>query len=192
MYLGRARRETLRALGLPTDLAEGEPAPFAPYIVAEEATGRQIGMTELPFLDQVFESRDQVPYRALLPSSARFDELASIRTIWVEPGDRVVRPVFTALYTAACHVARGLGARLLLFKVIASRPSLVRLYERTGARYLGETAENAIPGVRILLYALDPEEVARNPRHRRFATSMEIDWAKARRIRRRRAIMPGD
>ena len=139
-YIRHARRETLKSLQVDPHPSLLEPTPIAKYVFAyDDQTGQPIGMGESAMLRDAYGTYDDSPYACLadLNSYCPVQEMAGMRTVFVEAEYRTNSSLFLALTLGSAKLFYGLGARFATASTRAADHYLNRLYEKWGGDRLG-------------------------------------------------------
>jgi len=140
-FIRHARTETLKSVDETPTPPAVEPSPFGFYFIAydEEDGNRPIALAESAFYDQVYPSFADSPYPASLnlDQFCPFEEMAGVRTIYVEPDCRHrSASLYLQLILAGAQTFWELGARYVTATTNADNAYLNRLYAKTGGHAL--------------------------------------------------------
>ena len=132
-YIRHARTETLRSLCIEPHPALVEPVAASKYVFAyDDQSGQAIGMGESAMLGDIYDSYHDTPYATLgdLTAFCPLSEMASMRTVYVEPEYRNNSSLFLALTLCSAKVFHGYGARFATATTRADDAYLNRLYSK--------------------------------------------------------------
>ena len=110
-----------------------EPVAASKYVLAyDDQTGQPIGMGESAMLGDVYGSYGDAPYAAVgdLTAFCPLSEMASMRTVYVEPEYRNNSSLFLALTLCSAKVFYRRGARFATATTRAADEYLNRLYAK--------------------------------------------------------------
>jgi hypothetical protein len=148
---------------------------------------RPLGLFEAEFYDQVFVNSAHSPLSHMpeLAKHCGLNELASLRTIYVDPRLRCKSAGYLFLYLAMAVVLHRLSARFAIATTATRNSHLIDLYRKTGGRYIAKYSCATDPDAQAVI-AFSVQQTLNSPRIRRVVECMEIDDVELREIRRRK------
>lgn len=139
-YIRHARMETLKAVCVDPHPSLVDVLPIAKYVFAyDERIGQPIGMGESAMLSDVYDSYGDAPYASIcdLSSYCPLSQMASMRTVFVEPEYRTSNSVFLSLTLGSAKLFHSFGARFATATTRGADQYLNRLYEKWGGDRVG-------------------------------------------------------
>lgn len=174
-YIRHARTETLKAVGAKPDPAYTGPFPGAVYVIAYDERGdAPVALAEAGLVSNVYQSYEDIPYSGVgdLRSVCRFDRLASVRTIYVEPAYRAHHALYAKLLVDQCRHFASLGAEWAVAVTDSQNDTLHKLYTRSRGRRLGTFHHEGMTTPRAL-YLFSLGEILRQPFARRQTRELD-------------------
>lgn len=143
-YIRHARVETLKSVDVEPRESLVAPLGIAKYVFAYSAEGKAIGMGETAMLSDVYSSYADTPYAEVadLNVICPLNQMASMRTVFVEPEHRHNKLLFPALTFGTAKLFYEMGARFATATTSATEPYLNRLYEKCGGTKVGTFSIN--------------------------------------------------
>ena len=138
-YIRHARIETLKSVDVEPRPALINPLPIATYLFAYNDQGQSIGMGETAMLSDVYDSYADTPYASVgdLDAICPLNQMASMRTVFVEPKYRRSNLIFPALTFGTAKLMYEKGARFATATTSGTDQYLNRLYEKCGGKKVG-------------------------------------------------------
>lgn len=175
-YIRHARVQTLKAIGWEPEPAHIEPLSGAVYLIATaEGRDEPVGLAEAAFLRGVYRGYDELPYREVFDfrELCPFEELAGVRTVYVEPAYRSYHALYLKLILAQSKIFARLGASFAVATTDDRNAWLCGLYEKTGGERLGTFAYEASPDP-VALFLFSIAELSRHRLAERYLP--DFDW----------------
>lgn len=175
-YIRQVRTRTLQAIGVEVTNAMIQPVEFATYLVAYSDDQSRMGLGESGMLSDVYRGYSDTPYASLCDLS-RFcpiEQMASMRTIYVEPAFRGASLTFMGLALASAKLFHDRGARFAIASTSGSSDYLKRLYMRAGGEVAGEAK---IDGADVALFVFDLERALAQRIAQRLAGNFDLPMA---------------
>ena len=170
-YIRHARSETLKAIHVEPTPEAIEPLGVAQYLFAyDDDTGEPIGMTETALMRDVFSSYDDGPQFCDLNQFCPFEEMASIRTIYVHPAHRNGM-MYLRLSLAASRLCYERGGRFGTATTNNSDEFLKSIYRRSAGTHVGN---RNVGDTEIALFVFDLEELMSHRAYQRLSRSFEF------------------
>lgn len=173
-YIRKVRVATLEGLGINPTASMIEPIRCATYVIAYDASSRRpLGMAESAMFRDAYDRYDESPYSTIcdLNSFCPVEEMAGIRTIYVEPEFRSASGIFMALALASAKLAHDQGARYATANTHGSASDLKRLYCKTGGEYIGHTD---LDGLDISLFLFELKRALNHRVYRRVSQHFDF------------------
>jgi hypothetical protein len=175
-YVRHARVETLKSIRMEPHAGLIEPLSSAVYLVAHaEDRERPVALVEAAFLHQVYGGFDDLPYRSVFdPRRCAFEELAGVRTVYVEPEFRAYHALYLKLIVGQSKIFARLGATWAVATTDDRNERLRQLYEKTGGERLGcfSYAESAEP---LALFLFSITKLAEHPLAARYVPESALE-----------------
>ena len=175
-YVRHVRVETLKAIDMEPAPDLIQPLADAVYLVVQaEGHDQPVGLVEAAFLHRVYKGVEELPYRKLFDFSALcpFEELAGVRTVYVEPAFRSYHALYLKLIIAQSKIFAGLGASFAVATTDARNDWLCGLYEKTGGKRLGTFTYEPYPEP-VALFVFSIRELARHRLAERYVPDADF------------------
>ncbi len=176
-YIRQVRTRTLEALQVTPAPAMIEPLPHAFYVAAYAPQHEEpIGLGEAYLYRKAFASYADSPMAGVpgLAEACPIEHLCYMRTIYVDPAYRGVRPAYLYLYLVMSHLFRVLGADYALMATMAEIPALAGLYAKTGGKQVGKLSFPNTDAT-ATLYLFNLKELLVHPRLVRALASIHFE-----------------
>ena len=135
-------------------------------------------------------SRVTAVWACNLPAICPFPQLASIRTVFAEPGFRLRHGLYLKLILGAAHIFRSLGALYAAATTNAADERLARLYDKTGGTRIVTFKMEAFHQDDIALYLFELDALLRHPGVPRMLRDLDLSPSLLRIVRSRNRHQP--
>lgn len=136
-YIRHVRTETLKAVHANPTPESIQPVSVGQYLFAyADDSETPIGMTETVLLRDLFSGYEEGPQYCDLSQFCPFEQMASIRTVYVEPTSRNGL-VYFSLTLAAARLCYDRGGRFVVATTRSSDTYLEKLYHNCGGTLAG-------------------------------------------------------
>ncbi len=172
-YIRHVRTQTLQAIGIEATSEMIQPVEFATYLVAYSDDQSRMGLGESGMLSDVYRGYRDTPYASLCDLSryCPIEQMASMRTIYVEPAFRGASLTFMGLALASAKLFHARGARFATASTSGSSDYLKGLYIKAGGELAGEAK---IDGAGVALFVFDLERMLTQRIAQRLARNFDL------------------
>ncbi len=191
-YIQKVKQGVVTELGITPNTVATQVFNHRLYLgLCDNDAERPLGLFEAEFSDQVFVDSAHSPlaHMPVLAKHCRFNELANLRTIYVDPSLRCRSAGYHFLYLAMAVVLHRLGARFAIATTATRNSNLINLYRKTGGRYIAKYSCATDPEDAQAVIAFSVRQTLNNPRIKRVVRCIEIDDVELRAIRKTHAFV---